>query len=91
MVEVECGTFRVREIYFKSDDYRPFPRYRKSRSRPTDTFKTFLVQAKTLCIEDSKLFLKLYSSYHQSRYHQSRGFHFLKLFTLKFNNFKLLN
>ena len=86
MVEVECGTFRVREIYFKSDDYRPFPRYRKSMPRPTDTFKTFLVQAKTLCIEDSKLFLKLYSSYHQSR-----GFHFLKLFTLKFNNFKLLN
>ena len=86
MVEAECGTFRVGEKYLKSDDYRPFPRYRKSRPKPTDTFKTFLVQAKTLCIEDSKLLLRLYSSYHQSR-----GFHFLKLFTLKFTNFKLLN
>ena len=86
MVEAECGTFRVGEKYFKSDDYRPFLRYRKSRPKPIDTFKTFLVQAKTLCIEDSKLLLRLYSSYHQSR-----GFHFLKLFTLKFTNFKLLN
>ena len=80
MVEIEYGTFRVREIYFKSDDYRPFPRYRKSR--PTDMFKSCLVQAKALCNEDSKLLSKLYSSYHQSR-----GFHFLKLFTLKLKMF----
>ena len=86
MVEAECGTFRVREKYFKSDDYRPISTLRKSRPRPTDTFKTFLVQAKTLCIEDSKLLLRLYSSYHQPR-----GFHFLKLFTLKYTNSKLLN
>ena len=86
MVEAGCRTFRVGEKYFKSDDYRPFPRYRKSRPKPTDTFKTFLVKFKTLCIEDSKLLLRLYSNYHQSR-----GFHFFKLFTLKFTNFKLLN
>ena len=84
MVKVEYGTLRVCEIYFKSDDYRPFPRYRKSG--PSDMFKSCLVHAKALCNEDLKLLLKFYSSYHQSR-----GFHFLKLYTLKFQNFQLLN
>ena len=52
MVKVEYGTFRVLvcEIYFKSDDYRTFPCYRKSRC--TDMFKSCLVMAKTLCNKD---------------------------------------